>query len=753
MEVSRKRPHVEDEDSITAKKRVLTGPNGTPQVNGVAKEDMDSANLELFRKEAIYRRMQQYSRENERCLYRIEELEKRKLSCEAGLAAMTACWKHMVKSIRLLVKTDELPEVAEEMFDFTVHLQGDNSSDFEKTLRDNMNATQKLVTHLVKAREDSTAQFHNGSIIRDQGKELSSHITLQTQLDLARANLREADALKERYLQDLQKAEIRFDRLKSKTVSALQSRTPEQRSTEEATEEPQRKPSSPAGSKSPQPNDIDNPTELDVLREQLAAREKTIIELESESSDLRCRNTILETELKQLSYDKIIDNPHYKAVADQVGFLQASLQESRTQADRLTEDLSNLRAARAEWEENVISSANLANQELKTMLSKRDAENARLREQREQQAAELLERKQEDSVKVASLRELKLLNESRMERIAALGSEVARVKARLAADAGDEDLMKFFLKGQTEDAEYFTSLKESVSAAEQRASIAEQALSKYQEAHPDVSKHVQTEVDALHKLAALQVELDKYKTVYGNASAHSSDDTSALLEQLRCKEEEVQRLRLQDIRHTQAETSLYAELDKLSSAWEALERQVKDKVFDLNNLESQLKRAKAKSENKYYAAMRDKDAVSAETSKLQRHVEKQNKVIERLVDAEKSLSSQLNILEKELAALKANSHASKVKVDELDRGNKEWSIRYVGESKRFEKVYKAFQEMESSNQAKRTDLRKLEDGLIRTKKDLEAKVKQREAAGIESNNETELQLMVGRALGSRTAKH
>jgi E3 ubiquitin-protein ligase BRE1 len=38
----------------------------------------------------------------------------------------------------------------------------------------------------------------------------------------------------------------------------------------------------------------------------------------------------------------------------------------------------------------------------------------------------------------------------------------------------------------------------------------------------------------------------------------------------------------------QAETSLYAELDKLSAAWEALDRQLKSKVFDLTVMEERL---------------------------------------------------------------------------------------------------------------------------------------------------------------------
>ena len=46
------------------------------------------------------------------------------------------------------------------------------------------------------------------------------------------------------------------------------------------------------------------------------------------------------------------------------------------------------------------------------MLAKRDSENARLREQREQQSAELNERKQKDAVKLASIQEYKSLLES-----------------------------------------------------------------------------------------------------------------------------------------------------------------------------------------------------------------------------------------------------------------------------------------------------------------------------------------------------
>jgi hypothetical protein len=45
-----------------------------------------------FRKEAIFRRMRHYSRENERSQSRIAELEHLKSTYEASLAVMGACW-------------------------------------------------------------------------------------------------------------------------------------------------------------------------------------------------------------------------------------------------------------------------------------------------------------------------------------------------------------------------------------------------------------------------------------------------------------------------------------------------------------------------------------------------------------------------------------------------------------------------------------------------------------------------------------
>lgn len=115
--------------------------------------------------------------------------------------------------------------------------------------------------------------------------------------------------------------------------------------------------------------------------------------------------------------------------------------------------------------------------------------------------------------------------------------------------------------------------------------------------------------------------------------------------------------------HLQAESALYSELDKLSAAWETLDRQVKSKVYDLSALEDRIAKAgvdvsgfpvgptellsyidgiqRAKAENKFYAAMRDKEGVDLERKNLARNLDKAGKAVDKLSQSEKALTARM----------------------------------------------------------------------------------------------------------------
>lgn len=134
--------------------------------------------------------------------------------------------------------------------------------------------------------------------------------------------------------------------------------------------------------------------------------------------------------------------------------------------------------------------------------------------------------------------------------------------------------------------------------------------------------------------------------------------------------------------NSQAESALYSELDKLSAAWETLDRQVKSKVYDLSALEDRIAKAgvdvsgfpawptellsclnaiqRAKAENKFYAAMRDKEGVDLERKNLARNLDKAGKAVDKLSQSEKALTARMVRIFSTIVVLKLTSVPSMI---------------------------------------------------------------------------------------------
>ncbi|KAF8200665.1 BRE1 E3 ubiquitin ligase-domain-containing protein [Pholiota molesta] len=738
---SRKRPLADSEEPVISKKRILTGTNGSPHVNGDVEQDDEAfgEKLELFRKEAIYRRMKHYSKENERSQARIEELEQRKSTCEAGLAAISACWAQLVDTIRLIVRPEDLPQVnlrAEEIFDLTAQLRNEPLPEFAAALGDTVNATQALVTRFVQLEQGAKSRRLASESFPECQKAQNECILLRSELNLLRERLKESESQKQAYHSSLVALENRMERSKSATVRATESREPrnETKGNEvgnEKKEEAPRKPPSPAPSPLTTPphiqgNGTHDSSEVDTLMERIKARDAKILELEKETALLRDEKTMIELEHKAPSFEQISENPYYKVLLNQASYLDNLVTEKSEQVSKLQEELSHLQTTRNEWEDGVTGSSAQAAQEYKAMLAKRDADNARLREQREQLNAELIERRQKDSMKHASLQEYKSLVDSNSERINILQSELCRCKAQLAANATAEELMLFYLGGNIDEVRYFEGLKEQKLQAENRIAALEQTFSIYQDDHPDIVQHMKAEADALEELSRVKSELERYQRIYG-PSATLSADVSHLMKQLQDKEGECQQLRLLETQRKENEASLFTELEKLSNLWESNDRQLKSKVFDLNTLEERLSKAaidKAKSDNKYFAAMRDKEAIEVERKTLSRTLEKQGKLLDRLTDVEKHLRAQLAALEKENIAFKKLVENLRDKLSRMEKEAPEMLAQLDCERKRYQELQSLFRERETFLQSKRAEFRQKEDEFIHSKKDLEKEIVQ-----------------------------
>lgn len=223
----RKRPYSDDEEDVfTAKKRALTGFDDALQVNGISEQEpTEKDNLELFRKEAIFRRMRHYSREHERSLNRIAELEQRKQRCETGLAAMSACWNQLVAAIRFLFKPEDTNGVNDDMFSSVLLASYDENEEYSKTLERNLNSTRILINRLVKAVGDEHENILSKTFFEDFEKATAECNTLRSEVKIIRAQLQDSEEQKDRYHAALLAAETRLDRAQSRTILAMQLRT------------------------------------------------------------------------------------------------------------------------------------------------------------------------------------------------------------------------------------------------------------------------------------------------------------------------------------------------------------------------------------------------------------------------------------------------------------------------------------------------------------------------------------------------
>ncbi|KAG2354897.1 BRE1 E3 ubiquitin ligase-domain-containing protein [Suillus spraguei] len=646
---SRKRPFPDDGEVAQAKKRVLTSTSGSPEVNGLsvnydAEEPTDNHQLELFRKEAIFRRMKHYARENERNQARIAQLEQRRSSCEAGLVAIAACWKQLVDTVQTLTPPEDLSAVevdTKDIFNLSQHVSTDSS--LKAALEKNMLATEKLIASFMKLQP---ATFNDKAYQRCQTSQTEC-AALRSEIVLLQQRLNEVQLEKEQLHDDLIAAEIKLDRMQSGTVAAMQTKGGAK---EEANQDQPclAEGSTPNHSSStPPPPQINGHndsslSDIEAFRLELKISSERASKLEAE---IRTQAEIiakLEVERAAPTVEMVSGTVHYKILSERRDQLEHMKAENDSRIGRLDVTIRDLQSSRTQFEEETRASAQQMNQELKVVLAKRDADLTRLRDQRELLHAELNELRSRENIKYQSSRELKALAESRAEKITQLESEVRRHKTKLAAHAGNEDLMKHFWEGKVDDIQYVDGLRRKLIETESKLTALQQSISTIQEEQPDIARYIASEAAAREALAVVTTELSRYRSLL--REPFSSD----LVGQLQEKEDELQKMRLLTEQHQQAEDAIYTEVERLSGAWEALDGQLKNKVMSLTAAEEKIAKSaheKAKADNKYFAAMRDRESVEIERKNAIRNLEKQAKVVERLADSEKNLQQQIGHLE------------------------------------------------------------------------------------------------------------
>ncbi len=128
---------------------------------------------------------------------------------------------------------------------------------------------------------------------------------------------------------------------------------------------------------------------------------------------------------------------------------------------------------------------------------------------------------------------------------------------------------------------------------------------------------------------------------------------------------------------------------------------------------------KSKADNKYFAAMRAKDAESAEKVAIQRAMERQTQVIERYGEAEKSFAAQIQMHEQEVSLLRKSLEEHKTRLADLTIQSEGLRAR---EAEAVTLLHSANQRLHVEVQTAETasaDKARLEERVMQLEKDLE----------------------------------
>ncbi|PVG02505.1 hypothetical protein CPB86DRAFT_697268 [Serendipita vermifera] len=609
--------------------------------------------LQLFRKEAIYRRMQHYSRELERSQQAVEQLKVKTLSYQATLLAMETCWNQLLQQIHLVMEPNQQTsqEGGYELFTLINDSETDDpiSETYSQALKDKQESTIHILqTVLSKSQSPSDIQTLQKLCQRLQSQILG----IKGELALCRTQLAEKSAIAEKYLEQLAMAENRLERLKSETVQKMESK-PKVKGEKDDEQTKAANGDHTHKTETNEPmltNGLTQSLEQQDWKAVAEERSKAIERLERECKSLMGRLSTAQVELDTPSFERIKSLRLYKSMQLTIDQHKKSEESAKAEAASLQDYVLKLKDSQQESQATAQAEANTKANEWKTLLEKREQDLTRLRETRDALTSELHERKAKDAERLESLGQSKILANARGERIAMLVSENHRLKARLAAQEGEDSFFAFIMSNP-QDESFVRAQEERIDILQRSKEALEATLKSISKSSPDAAAAAKSEADMRVKAAEMQQRLEKLEAVYGEAAISSgSADLKLLSDQLAKKEDELRSTRLELKASMEEPTALYTEIERLSALWESLDKQLKNKIFDLSVMEEKLGKSateKAKADNKYFATMRELEAQKTVRSTQAREITKQAKFIERLAETEKSLTAQVHNLEKE----------------------------------------------------------------------------------------------------------
>ncbi|GAC92964.1 E3 ubiquitin-protein ligase bre1 [Pseudozyma hubeiensis SY62] len=674
------------------------------------------AGLEAFRKEAIYRKLLEARRDMQRIERRSATYQDDLAVSEQRAAVLQRFWN--------LLLTDLATRLALQDQDaFASSSSSDSRSDPSAMEQQLQQQSSAVLQSLSKQGDVNVVELQQK--LHDLADEASRH---KQDLFLTQSKLQRAQDALAQTTQKLSKVEHEYVRYQSNLLRATEG-----------------KPTVPAGTTvtaSEPPPAAEQPAALDVKKdaapssaaeagpETSEALQKALEELESARQDVELtrresdsryaeiqtlneevrtfRYKLHETQSKltTLPEEVLLNSALYRELQTSLRHAQQDLQNSREAMQILEREASAMREERGSFQQTVEAEASSRTEDLEKLVKAKEADVTRLRSQRDELNAELTERRSREQVKFTQIEEMKALLNSKEERLTLLSSQVRRLRMTVAAFHGQSTGVSASAADAEED--QFAILSREAQQAQARVAELEQRLG------------ITSETTAPNgKDATIKTEDGVETKIKAEADAEALGESELHAEN--------QRLRLSLQAAEASSKAVDDELEKISAAYADLERQASVKVTDVSRMEEKALRwvtEKSKADNKYFSAMRAKDAVDADLRMAKQVHERQQKTIEAFTETERNFTAQLGVHEKQVTAFKKTTDVHVRRIETLERELELAQSRLAESMRTKEAASDSAKELINTANVEKDQRKRAEERIVRLEKDLESSKRQ-----------------------------
>ncbi|TIB14200.1 hypothetical protein E3P92_02077 [Wallemia ichthyophaga] len=682
--------------------------------------DSDDALLETFRKEAIWRQMREYKRQYELAVNRLQALESKSSSLQSSLSSVEVCWNELIDVLQLVIVPSSSVQSNDALKDFLDYSNSQDLALLNSALSVRSGATKELIgsvlTTATRSLSPDAVQLQKQAHMYQQQSN-----SYKQELRLTRLQLEECQSQWETTKDRLLNAEKQVDRVKSSLIPKVhQEAAPAKADSPihiQKADSVDHVKSEPSQAPSPAPKEPSQPPPPGPTKEELEDARKLAMQRMTESVELRADRVKLCQEidslrvtLKRPNDEAIIESGLYKDLQHQIDHFQTDADTAKAQYNQLQKQVESILTSRGEYEDGLKSEINSQVEDVLQRLQAKEADINRLRGQREELNSELNVRRTKDYGKLQYIEQTQQLSESRLERISCLKSETQRLKGRIAAGYGNQTAYHAIMGDNVNEDDFNLTIKLDTQlkiASEEITSLKSQI------------RNLQQEGDVHLRLEQAEKKLSAFEKAFGEAA---DPEVQKLVNTINQRDERIRKLELQNTESETTSNAIYGEIERLSKAWEVLDEQNRSKIFDLQHLEEKVTRLmteKAKADNKYFAAMRAKDAIDIERKTAQRTHEKQSKTIEKLLETEKQLENQVSIHEKELVVYSNKTKALEDRMFSTERELSSARLLSDESKRRLMEVSTKLNERHVMYEDERAAKRRLEEDNTKLRSDLQ----------------------------------